>query len=552
MADVFVSYKKEDRALAEAVVAAVEAAGYGAWWDNDLTPRTTWDAEIEREIEAARAVLVLWTPRSVSEKSFVRNEADYAMQNGKLVPAWLERCNLPLAFRRVQTADLTRWDRRDQSHLEWRKVLGWIGTLVGRGAAASPAPAPMAAPRGALGASRRGLIIGGGVAAIGVGGVALALSPLGQEALTGVSVTSAGRRVIWRIAAQFDLPENVRRVQFTARGNILAEEAGSQYSFWSEGVRRLVGARGIPFYSDGAVGAHGVLLADVGFGGARGRRVRIVDELTGETRQTLEGHTSEIHDAAFSPDGRFVAASASDGMLRIWNAESGAEIAADRFYAAPEPTYYGESAPARPEPQRIVVDFAWSPDGSVIYVAAGGKIFKKPSSAESTATTGLLLDLPLLSNMRLSPDGATLAARFQDEGGWRTGLWGVSGGPLIRSLTGYSEAIFLQEGAQLLLRRQGNVVVLDTRSGETLRTFELGDVRSLIGVSAKGDLLALFESRDIWLCDPQSGTTLARIITRSQPLLRSDYAAWPHQAQSNLFAATDINGGGRVWRVERA
>lgn len=131
MADVFLSYKKEDRALAEQVVQALTVAGYSVWWDNDLTPRTSWDAEIEKEIASAKAVLVLWTPKAVAESSFVRVEANYAKDNHKLVPAWLQKCTLPLAFSMIQTADLSGWDRRSQNHHEWRKALLWIEALAG-------------------------------------------------------------------------------------------------------------------------------------------------------------------------------------------------------------------------------------------------------------------------------------------------------------------------------------------------------------------------------------------------------------------------------------
>lgn len=132
MADVFVSYKKQDRAWAEQVVSALIAAGYSVWWDDDLTPRSTWDAEIEREIAGAKVVLVLWTNRSVAEGTFVRVEADYAKEHGKLIPVRLNDCVVPLAFRLVQTADLRRWDKVDSDHSEWRKVLRWIGQFVGR------------------------------------------------------------------------------------------------------------------------------------------------------------------------------------------------------------------------------------------------------------------------------------------------------------------------------------------------------------------------------------------------------------------------------------
>ena len=149
MADVFLSYKKEERQVAREIVAALEAANYSVWWDEDLTPRQSWDAEIEREISTAKAVLVLWSPKSVDERSFVRKEAGYALDHGKLAPAWITRCDLPLRFRDVQTADLSRWDRKDQQHPEWRRALSWIAHLVGHSpdfASPHPHQGPAAPP----------------------------------------------------------------------------------------------------------------------------------------------------------------------------------------------------------------------------------------------------------------------------------------------------------------------------------------------------------------------------------------------------------------------
>lgn len=140
MADVFVSYKREERAITAKIVTALETAGYSVWWDNDLTPRTTWDEEIEREISSCKAVLVLWSPRSVAERTFVRREAGYALDHGKLVPAWIKHCDLPLRFRDVQTADLADWDCRNEAHSGWRRTLGWIADLVGRMPSASSPP----------------------------------------------------------------------------------------------------------------------------------------------------------------------------------------------------------------------------------------------------------------------------------------------------------------------------------------------------------------------------------------------------------------------------
>ena len=74
MADIFLSYKKEDRVIAERLVAALRKAGKSVWWDDALNPQQAWDAMIEREIAAAAYVVVLWTPRSVTS-DWVRSEA---------------------------------------------------------------------------------------------------------------------------------------------------------------------------------------------------------------------------------------------------------------------------------------------------------------------------------------------------------------------------------------------------------------------------------------------------------------------------------------------
>src|SRR5437868_1707132 len=66
LADVFISYKKEDRAHAERIATAFAAEDISVWWDDQITPRDAWDAAIEREIAAAAAVVVLWTQRAVA------------------------------------------------------------------------------------------------------------------------------------------------------------------------------------------------------------------------------------------------------------------------------------------------------------------------------------------------------------------------------------------------------------------------------------------------------------------------------------------------------
>ena len=128
MADVFLSYKREDAAIARRIVDALRDSGLSVWWDDGITPRQSWDTEIEEAISAASTVAVLWSPRSVTS-DWVRTEAHYAKDRGKLVPAVIEQCTIPIAFTLTQTVNLSGWtgDREDR---QWRKLLIWITDLV--------------------------------------------------------------------------------------------------------------------------------------------------------------------------------------------------------------------------------------------------------------------------------------------------------------------------------------------------------------------------------------------------------------------------------------
>jgi formylglycine-generating enzyme required for sulfatase activity len=128
MADVFISYKKEDLELADRVVKALQTEGFSVWWDDGLTPRTAWDATLEREIAAATTVVVLWTPRSIVS-DWVRTEAHYGDDRGKLIPVMMETCTIPLAFMLKQTINLCAWNG-DRDNRQWRKLLTWIADIA--------------------------------------------------------------------------------------------------------------------------------------------------------------------------------------------------------------------------------------------------------------------------------------------------------------------------------------------------------------------------------------------------------------------------------------
>lgn len=108
LADIFVSYSRQDKGRVAPVVAALEAVGWTVWWDPEITPGEEFDALISRELEAARTVVVCWTPLSV-ESRWVRGEARDAADRGVLVPVRFDGAKLPIDFRAVHTTDLDGW-----------------------------------------------------------------------------------------------------------------------------------------------------------------------------------------------------------------------------------------------------------------------------------------------------------------------------------------------------------------------------------------------------------------------------------------------------------
>ena len=85
MADVFISYAKTERQLATDLAHYLESEGYTVWWDTELTSGETFRNNIENELNAAKAVVVLWTTTSVT-RDWVIAEAEHGARRGNLIP----------------------------------------------------------------------------------------------------------------------------------------------------------------------------------------------------------------------------------------------------------------------------------------------------------------------------------------------------------------------------------------------------------------------------------------------------------------------------------
>ena len=146
MPDVFLSYSRDDQATARRFAEAFEREGITVWWDQTLNAGENYDDVTEKALEEAKAVVVLWSKKSVASR-WVRAEATQADRSGTLVPAMIEPCKRPIMFELKQTADLSSW-KGDADDPDWQAYLASVRRLVSKGIEGVPAaPAPAVTPR---------------------------------------------------------------------------------------------------------------------------------------------------------------------------------------------------------------------------------------------------------------------------------------------------------------------------------------------------------------------------------------------------------------------
>jgi len=130
MADLFISYSRNNRDRCTAIRSALEALKVDVWSDVGIGAGSSFDREIEREIAAAKALLVLWSKDS-TESDWVRNEARTGKERSSLVAVQIEECQLPLEFGSVQ-AELLSEGSEGTDNPVWLGVVERIGEIIGR------------------------------------------------------------------------------------------------------------------------------------------------------------------------------------------------------------------------------------------------------------------------------------------------------------------------------------------------------------------------------------------------------------------------------------
>ena len=221
----------------------------------------------ENALRAAKAVVVLWSPRSVVSR-WVRAEATLADRNKTLVPCMIEACERPIMFELTQTAELTHW-QGDASDSAWRSFLSDVYRFVAKGGAAPssaglvppiataasnssvptvPSPANVGKPHGARpsiailpftnrSTERADEVFAGGMGEDIAGALALGrgLKVISQGATAVYRKNTSDLRTIGQeLDAKYVLEGNVRRVGQSLRVTAQLVEAETGAILWTQ------------------------------------------------------------------------------------------------------------------------------------------------------------------------------------------------------------------------------------------------------------------------------------------------------------------------------
>ncbi len=138
MAHLFISYSRNDRPVVEKLSLALEEAGHSVWWDRHIRGGAAFAKDIESQLIKADAIIVAWSS-DANVSDWVKDEAVYARDKGKLIPICLTDCEAPMGFRQYQTIDFQHW-KGDPAAPALHSILSAIAEISGAEAPAAPPP----------------------------------------------------------------------------------------------------------------------------------------------------------------------------------------------------------------------------------------------------------------------------------------------------------------------------------------------------------------------------------------------------------------------------
>jgi len=235
------------------------------------------------------------------------------------------------------------------------------------------------------------------------------------------------------------------------------------------------------------------------------KTVKLWDSATGKPVQTFSGHSAYVLAAVFSANGKLVASAGGDKLILVWEAKSGKVLHTFKEHTT--------EAPA----------LAWAP-GSSVSLAAGDREGMVRIWSMRTGKSRLLKGITEIVSVAWSPDGAQVAGGQADH---RLQIWdAVAGKKLFTLEEGGSppavSAVAWSPNGQLLAAGRGNhtMQLWNQKTGKKLHSLAMmAPVYRVAWTANSNTVVAVNADRTARFTDPATGELRGVLLAEDKQIL---------------------------------
>ena len=366
----------------------------------------------------------------------------------------------------------------------------------------------------------------------------VAFSPDGKVIASGARVTGGGHpgeirfwdahtgQALANIAANGGA---VTGLAYMHDGTLVSVGEDCAVKFWDRTtLKRTIAPSGVAKVLCAAFSPDGKWIA----AGGSDNVIKIWNRAEGRLERTLKGHTLAVTCLAFTADGALVSGSA-DGTTRLWNPTTGQSLGATAAI------YKGG-----------VTCLALSPDGKLIASGGEDKEVKIYDSHNGTWMRRLAGYQGTIVSVAFSPDSKTIAVTSQDG---ITNLSNSDTGSFVartEASPGVRAVRYSADGKSLQTAGVGSFVrVWDAGTGELLDKLRLAgmDAAECFGASPDGKTLAVGTSDGrLILCDSETGEAKASMTGHAGPVTCVGFSP-----DGKLVLSGGEDGIAKVWDAKQ-